>query len=224
MLSQEAADKILSQWKVEESSEEGVGSGAPTRFLPQYLKLPKKLRKIACGLYALDEQGQKLTEDQEDREESFRELLALAAKDRSRILSIPFPKLASALDKTFVWQQSAPFQGCYERKGYRAPQVPEVALAQQYYLLREFLRFAEGYQQEILTPAWCAVWAPYARIRWYSLESQVVPLLAAVINSGGREADEVFEILLQCGRNEHEYGSLGRHVVGGLLAADRPEG
>ena len=225
MLSQEAADKILGQWKVEESSEEGFGGGSPTRFLPQYLKLPKKLRKIACGLYELDEQGLKLPkEDQQNQDESFRELLALSPKDRLRILSIPLPKLAPALEKTLVWQKSAPYQGGYERKAFRSRLEFDGTIAQQSNLLQGFLKFAERYQEDILTPAWCAIWAPHVRINWSSLEMLAPPLLAAVIQAGGKAGDEVFEILLQCGHNEHEHGSLGRHVVGGLLAADRPEG
>eukprot|EP00913_Durusdinium_trenchii_P028504 g26732.t1 len=49
-------------------------------------------------------------------------------------------------------------------------------------------------------------------------------LLASVIESGGKEADTVFDILTATARNEHEIGGFGGHVINGLLLASREAG
>src|SRR5207245_2553022 len=75
----------------------------------------------------------------------------------------------------------------------------------------------------VVTLPWLAAWAPHLNER-YGDEKWLGKLFAAAISGGGREADEVFSTLAASVRNEHEVGSMGRHVTEGLLAANRPEG
>ena len=49
-------------------------------------------------------------------------------------------------------------------------------------------------------------------------------LFAAVIDAGGPEGDEVFQVLRDSATNDHEVGGMGRHVTRGLMVASRPEG
>src|SRR4029077_10972110 len=57
---------------------------------------------------------------------------------------------------------------------------------------------------------------------YYSSDSLGI-LLAAVIDGGGAEGDKVFEILKESATNQHEVGSMGRHVTRALMACAKPE-
>src|SRR5919201_1067116 len=56
------------------------------------------------------------------------------------------------------------------------------------------------------------------------LEGVLHALLAAVIEGGGREADDIFGHLVATTRGATDPGSMGRHVTRALLTASRPEG
>src|SRR5262249_5204112 len=74
-----------------------------------------------------------------------------------------------------------------------------------------------AYDQDV---EWCAAWAPYLG---YGADSLGL-LLAGAIDAGGETGDRVFDILKQSATNEHEIGSMGRHVSRALLVASRPDG
>jgi len=48
-------------------------------------------------------------------------------------------------------------------------------------------------------------------------------LLAAAVDAGGPEGEKVFEILKESATNQHEIGSMGRHVTRALLVCSKPE-
>jgi hypothetical protein len=48
-------------------------------------------------------------------------------------------------------------------------------------------------------------------------------LLAAAIDGGGREGEEVFEILKASAAGRHPTAAMGRHVTCGLLSCGRPD-
>lgn len=229
MLTKEAANAILRQWRVSPDLPEDELSQGNTRFFAQYERLPAPLKKIAFALASLDEQGEPNKKKDGDSAEQARRanlkaLLKLPAAKQLQLLKIPLPRMAEQVVRALDWMKGMPYQVSYGRKAYRAPQHPLYAFSRQENVVNSLLQAAEIYREEVLTPEWLAIWAPYAHPSWHSLESVAVPLLASVIDQGGKEADEVLELLLQCGRNEHEHGTMGRHVLGALLSANRVEG
>src|SRR5205823_2704985 len=76
-----------------------------------------------------------------------------------------------------------------------------------------------GYNPDV---AWCAAWAPYVTHGYQA--DQFGLLLAAAIEAGGHKGEEVFAILKESGSNEHEIGSMGRHVSRALLVCSHPDG
>lgn len=237
MLNNEAVEKILSQWRVpqqEDDAQQKYSHGvSESRFLPLYLKLPKKLRKIACGLYCRDESGDPWAKT--DYQELWKlsgantlQFLELNSKDRQKILSIPLPQLTQAIEDAFQWLNGTPYQDGPWKKGFRVPQQSDLELelmsGRKKHLVDTLLSVAELFRSDVIDISWLAVWSPYLRISYSSVGDTLPPLFAAAIDRGGKQSDTLLETLLQCGRNEHEHGMPGRHVTCTLLAASRPEG
>src|SRR5262249_24919641 len=111
------------------------------------------------------------------------------------------------------------YEAGYERKGFRAPTDESVAKTARVGWLATLIRELDGYDPDAL---WCATWAAYLG-HGYGADSLGV-LLAAVLDAGGPEGEAVFQVLRESGNNQHEIGSMGRHVTRALLVASRPDG
>lgn len=225
MLKPEVAKKQLAQFRFSSSEEDESNLD---RFLPAVEKLPKKLRAIGYSLLERNAKGGDEWEGWLQREtfqnQQLQALEELAARDRLQIFRIFFGGMAEDVEAAWQWMKSAPYKLDYLETPFRAPRSPEVTLATRRSWLVDLLPLAASIRTDVLTPAWLAAWVPYIEAGWSSFHEEVGVLLAAVMDVGGKSADDVFEILAQSARREHAIGAMGQHVVRALLSASRPEG
>ena len=147
------------------------------------------------------------------------ELDALRPGEREMVFAALQPHLAPWMERAWQWATRQPYQISFFRKAYRTPHNRELsAFARGEWLWRFTVGF-DAYEPDLM---WVAAWAPHVQ-RPY-VEETAVPLLAAAIDSGSKIGDEVFDVLVASVRGEHEVGCIGRHAIGALLAASRPEG
>lgn len=219
MLSPEVAKKRLDEWRVER--EDG--------FLPEVKRLPAKLRPIGYGLMRRDAKGKEFEldnwqENMRAAREAVRPLDQLPVKDRLEFFATFFAGLAPAVEAAWQALKTGPYQEGFSRKSFRAPGQSEASFGARVSWLTQMIPIASRYQSDVLTPAWLAAWAPHLEEHYGSDQVAIGRLLAAVIDQGGDEAEEVFEILCQSIRNEHEIGRMGHHAVRALLMAARADG
>ncbi|MHC4401070.1 MAG: DUF5724 domain-containing protein [Planctomycetota bacterium] len=225
MLKPEAAKKQLEKWQIDPG---GDDEPALDRFLPAVRKLPKQLQTIGYSLLDRDSRGKDAWDDW-DKRTAFHRLQAhalegLSSRDRLRVFRTLFGSLAGHVEIAWRWMESAPYSHGYTQTPFRAPNSPELTLEARGDWVRSLVRLAAAFQSDVLTPQWLAAWVPYIEIGWTDYEDEVGTLLAAVIDAGGKQADEVFDVLCRSARKEHEIGAMGRHVTRALLSASRPEG
>ena len=183
--------------------------------------MPARLCGIGRGLLGRDARGKAFPNweaRQKAEKENHTQLANLSATDRQKIFAVLFPKLARRLEDAWQLVARLPYEIDYERKGFRAPNDPAVQQTARAVWLERVIDELKGYDPDI---AWVAAWAPHLG---YGGADAVGILLAAAIDAGGKEGEEIFHILCESARNEHEIGSMGRHVTRGLLVASRPEG
>jgi HEAT repeat protein len=222
MLNPEAAKKRLEQWSAgDDASEE--------RFLPAVKKLPAKLRTIAYSLLNRDAKGNDEFEDwqvqQEYQRGQLRALDGLTRSDRIKLYGVFFGSLAADIETGRQWMKSLPLSVGYAHKPFRAPQSPELTRERRGAWVQSLITLAAAFQSGVLSPAWLAAWVPHVTVGgWHTFHGEVGTLLAAVIDSGGKAADEVFDILCASARKEHDIGGMGQHVTQGLLCSSRVEG
>jgi predicted DNA-binding WGR domain protein len=233
----ESIEKQLNLWKViDEDDDDQV----PNRLFTAFEKLPKNLKAIALAVFDLNERGRGGDEDDDDADDSNesanekkreaalkkkRELQGqfdtLSIGDRKRILSGVAPSIAEHLEEAWQWLKSVPYMVGYIRKAFRAPKDPEVTLQGRIEWLNSFAEAIEDYQQDVITLAWLAQWAQHAFT--YNAEC-VVPVLISAMNKGGKQGDEVFDILYKTVTREHPIGVMGDHVIQSLLGSHRQSG
>src|SRR5581483_3297035 len=129
------------------------------------------------------------------------------------------PGLGEATARGWKLFDRLPYQSRYDRKPFRAPGHANLLINRRTLWLQQLLLVAGPYQKDL---PWLASWAPH--IARYTGADGLGLLFAAAIDAGGPQGDEVFQILLASGRNEHEIGAMGRHVTTALLCAERTEG
>jgi hypothetical protein len=213
MLKMEVAQKRLKQFRIKDWNKSRLASMG---------ELPTTLRTVGRYLLDRDAEGKpfKNWEKRITAGEEARDVLARAsARDRQRLFSILFPKLAGHLEAAWQLCRKLPYEVDYERKGFRAPNDALICKEAQMSMLCDFINELSGYDPDI---AWVAAWAPHLS-GGYS-EGQLGLLLGAAIDAGGPEGEQVFEILRESATNEHEIGGMGRHITRALLVASRPEG
>jgi hypothetical protein len=130
-----------------------------------------------------------------------------------------FPGLAPVVERGWQLIDRLPYLSGWDRKPFRAPKRPEVLILRRINWIIELLPVVGPYQKDIV---WFAAWAPH--LAHYTAADTLGVLLAAAIDAGGNEGNEVFDILCASAKGEHEIGAMGRHVIRALLSASRPEG
>ena len=215
MLNPEHAKKRLEAFEHKEK----VG-----RRLDRSAALPAEARAVVFALLDRDAQGKPFSgkmdwqEKQRLKSENCARLETLGDADRVAVFETFFPGMAPHVERAWQAGKGLPYQISYQRKAFRAPNAPEASLASRVAWLEALVGVTAGYDEQ--TVAWFAQWTPY--LGYYT--DPLARVLAAAIDGGGPEGQEVFDILLQSGRGEHEIGAMGRHVTRGLLLASRPEG
>ncbi len=135
-----------------------------------------------------------------------------------------FCGLGPAIESAWQLLKRFPYQETHGRKSFRAAGDESITFERRVSWLDDMMGVAAELKSDVLTPAWLAAWAPHLGRGYGAGHDSIGRLLAAVIDGGGKVGDEVFDILCQSIRNEHEVGGMGRHVIRGLLMASRPEG
>lgn len=189
--------------------------------------LPSPLRPIAFVFIGRDSDGKPLRSVRKGKErvspyerakqEELARLDTLSEGDRAAVFGSLYPKMGHLLGK--VWRaEGMPYQTGWQRKAFRMTGHPEQTREARLSWYRSFeVQFWQYSDQDA---PWLAQWTPYTG---YGADISA-RLLAAAIDAGGAEGDEVFDILLASGRGDHEIGAMGRHVTRGLLTASRPDG
>jgi HEAT repeat protein len=213
MLKHEDAVKRLEQYQIKNWQEKmGRALG----------KLPGQLANTGRALLGRDAAGKPFKNWQKRNkamELAQERLAAMAARDRQKLFQVLFPKLGGYLEAGWELMGSLPYEIGYTRRGFRAPNDRSIGNRARLSWLNDVIQELGGYDQDV---KWFAAWAPY--LSYGRGADSVGILLAAAINKGGPTGEEVFEILLDSARNEHEIGRMGRHVTRALLVANRPAG
>jgi hypothetical protein len=219
VLKPEVAAKRLEQWQAAEPEKQ---------FLKEVGKAAKKIRGVGYSLLGRKADGSESPSDswnerQARAVEAHKMLEALPERERLALFRVFFPNLAPQVDAAWRSLMTGPYQQGYARKSFRAPSVPSASFEVRMSWLNELITVAQHFRLEFMTAASLATWAPYLNVQWGECDT-IGRLLASVIEAGGTEGDDVFEILCQSARNEHEIGGMGRHVSRALLMASRPDG
>lgn len=214
MLRREEAEKRLQKFQIKNWDKQRVA---------ELGRLPARLCGPGRALLGRDAQGKSFHWESHRKavEEGHAQLAKLSPAERQKIFAVLFPKLARRLEDAWQLVARLPYVSGYVRKGFRAPNDPAVQQTARAAWLELMVEELKGYDPDI---AWVAAWAPHLGYGGYGCGDAEGILLAAAIDAGGKEGDEVFRILCESARNEHEIGSMGRHVTRGLLVASRPDG
>lgn len=202
------------------------------RYADGINKLPKNLKTFAYFLLERDDKGQPVKRVYADEPEKLerqnartRELRLqidkLSSSDRTKLFAAFAPQLAKWLEAGWQVIKQQPYQVSYTRKAFRAPNNPAATAEARLDWIKQAIRQFKPYKAEALTLGWLAAWAQHAFDYHADLAE---PLLIAAINAGGKEGDEVFDILYQTVTREHPIGIMGNHVIATLLGANRQDG
>ncbi len=216
MLHPDKAREQLEQYKLKDGGRHRIAA---------LKKLPKELSAAGLALLNRNPKGGNFSNYMKRSLAQTRAIRILdegSARDRLRVFTCLFPKLAEAMEWTWQLFQGLPYQAGYARKAFRAPHDPALTRSRRESWLMSLIGEVAEFQSDVLTPKWVAAWAPY--ISGYGGADEVGYLLAAVIDHGGPAGDEIFEILKDSAKGEHETGAMGRHVTRALLVASRPDG
>ena len=146
-------------------------------------------------------------------------LEALPPHDREAAFAAIQPRLGRHLERMWVDGRRMPYQVGMARRAFRAPNDPAVTLPARHVRLVHVTDPLTDFEPDI---AWVARWA--AHLGGGVLGDRIGNLLAAAIDGGGPEADEVVDILVASAEGEDEIGAMGRHVGRALLSASREDG
>jgi hypothetical protein len=130
--------------------------------------------------------------------------------------------LAEHLELGWQFLKAAPYTHGFTRKAFRAPDHPRATLSKRRTWLTALLGLAGKYRTDVISISWLASWAPHLGEAWRNPLNEIGQLLAAVIDAGGPPAAEVFDVLTESMRNEHEIGGPGAHINRALMLCSRP--
>lgn len=178
--------------------------------------LPERLRAVARITLRTDPQGQWLA-DWDDWEAQLTPAFThLPATDRRELFEHLFPDLGQVIEQGWQLHARLPYQSPLNARPFRAPQSEEELLGCRLGWLMRLLaivKLSDRTVEQVIKRA------PKLD-RW---EADCIGILtAAAIDAGGPEGERVFGILADAARGGAE--TMGRHVIGGLLCATRPDG
>lgn len=210
MLTTEEAEKRLEKLSVSHGTKNCISA---------LTTLPENLAKLGLAALHLDIKGKPLKWQTAEAvvSQAGRDIDALSADDRRTLFNTMFPVVGAAVDSTWEMLKGMPYTAGYTRKAMRAPHDLSATLNQRMSWIHAVSVNLLAYPYDV---AWFAAWAPY--VERYS--DGISLLLAGAINLGGMVGEQVFQIILDSARNEHEIGGMGNHVCRALLSANRPDG
>jgi hypothetical protein len=171
-----------------------------------------------------DEEGRKLSHAYAHFESNQRRIAEQISKltdgERKAVFEHLFPDVAQYVEAGWKMFERLPYQEYYgERRPFRAPGHPTAYQKKRVAWVCQLVQILGPLPENI---TWLAAHAGYISSYWVAEELGI--LFAAAIDAGGKEGEEVFEILCASGRGDHPIGQMGRHVTSGLLCGSRPEG
>ncbi len=187
-------------------------------------QLPKALASPAFGLIGREASGKNIRDwdkTQEVQEAAVVAIDALTAAQRVKLFAGFFPNLGKHCATAWDLFPRLPYQEYGDRRAFRAPNNPELYYERKGDWFRAVLGEVAEYKPEVITLDWLAAWAPYLG---YGGVDEVGLLFAAAIDTGGKEGDEIFNILKASASGQHEIGAMGKHVTRALLVASRKDG
>ena len=187
--------------------------------------LPADLRDIGYSFLDRDSEGNTIRAlSPETHEQKFfarqRRVSDLNPDDRRTLFAIFFPRLVPYVERAWNDLGRYPYT-IFDTFTYgsfrpcRAPNDPIMMARQRARFIAELVWLTAKYDQSI---QWWATWCAYQS------ELPIRPVLAAAIDTGDEEGEEVYRILEASARGEHEIGRMGQHVPGVLLKSGRREG
>lgn len=184
-------------------------------------RLPETIRRTARTLLGQEEAPALLAvaEQALATQQILETFAGMDASARLEFFDAFFPGLAPAVERGWQLLDRLPYQAGWGRKPFRAPGHPEALLLRRVNWVSELVSVVGPYQQGV---AWFAAWAPH--LAQYTAADTLGILLAAAIDAGGDDGNEVLETLCASARGEHAIGAMGRHVTRALLSAARPDG
>lgn len=190
--------------------------------LKRLQKLPAEISKIGQVLIQAGPEWKKLQKESltmyQTRRQPFMHVGNLKTKQRQDLFKALFPQTADSVEDTWNLFDRLPYQSSYVRRPFRNPS--QVFFERKMAWLHQFIHFTKGYERQDVS--WLAAWASH--LAGYYAPDALGYLFAAVIDQGGEQGDEIFNILISSSNGAHETGMMGRHVVRGLLCSSRPEG
>lgn len=152
-----------------------------------------------------------------DDEEAVEALERLNPRARQALFEALLPKLGSYLESMWLRGFAQPYQSGWQRRAFRSPTWPASTRDARVWRLRTVFYWLEEYESP--DPAWIARWAAYL-----GYGNTLGHLLAAVIDEGGADSQEVFDVLIASGDGTDPVASMGGHVVVALLSSGRQDG
>ncbi|BDM78854.1 DUF5724 domain-containing protein [Acaryochloris marina] len=209
MLNRELAQESLKKFRVEEWLD---------RRATELAALPDPLNHIGQRMLGLN--GSRYEWDhpynREPYWQPFQDAIELTGSERSQLFEVLFPQISDHVLLAYDLIATLPYQMGYSRRAFRSDHPEHHEFARRNFI-QSLLGIVRGYEQPL---DWYAAWAPYLG---YSADL-LGRLFAAAINQGDALGDQIFEILCDSARGDHEIGAMGRHVTRALLVANRPEG
>jgi HEAT repeat protein len=207
--------------------------GRDTRIVQRVLGLPETLHPTAFALIRRDAMGKTLpqpawnlpeakrTAIQKQNDAIFKtareHLDALTFPEREAIFTALRPKLGRAL--TLYWNPaSGIYQRGHYRRAFRLHDHPELTSEARFNDIQTLIYQLNDYQEQ--DSIWLATWVGYIPY----IADNIGRLLAAVMDGGGEEGEQVYSVLVASAKGEHEIGVMGRHVTRALLTASRVDG
>ena len=150
---------------------------------------------------------------------SLQQFDALLPEQRRSCFDALLPKMGEALEQAWQLGKAMPYPGRAGPGCFRAPLDPLRTLEHRFFWVRGLVNNIGVYDPDV---RWLAAWATYI---FQGAEARTTaPLLAAAVDEGGSQGDEVFDILCDSARGVHPVGGMGWHVIDALLMSSRPDG
>lgn len=181
-------------------------------------KLSKRKKDQIRGLFAEDHQRNHLY-PAENRVAACSEMMAgWSDKRRREFFDVLFPKLSPHFDRAWQLAAERPYQSHWQRFPFRAQQRSDIVDRNR----ARFVVFAAEALRGLDPDAeWLAAWAPHLERNWQD-QHVLGWLLAAVLRSGGDDANGVRQILEDSINGRHDVGVISNQSIIALLNSPEP--
>ncbi len=201
MLKREIAQERLKTFQVDDWTERRSAALAA---------LPDTLNQMGQSLLGLNGKQRR------DSWQAIDAVSTLSCQERRQLFLAIFPQIGDSVDAAYDLILQLPYQSGYTRRAFRSGQSAHHTGKRSQWLYT-LLGITRDYEQPL---DWYAAWSPHIG---YGADCLGL-VFAAAINQGDEIGEQVFNILCDSARGDHEIGAMGRHVTRALLVAAQPEG